>query len=145
MFAKVFLRWSLLLIGVKIMWVIPHPETGVACSRNSPPSPPGRPSPLLLDRALSEPTGVATSCINPSLFLLRLQQLRSTMLPLKSTSSRSLALPRSASTPTLLLVTLVTYSPSLFSAGFLCFRALKSLLQYTRSIVGLVFSPYLEI
>jgi len=31
-----------------------HLETGVAYSRNSPPSPRGRPSALLLDRALSE-------------------------------------------------------------------------------------------
>ena len=39
------------------MWVIPHQETGVACSRNSPPSPAGRPSAVLLHRAFSEPTG----------------------------------------------------------------------------------------
>jgi hypothetical protein len=61
-----------------IMWENPHQETGVACSRNSPPSPPGRPS--LLHRAFSEPTGVATSCINSSLFLPR-PQLPPSYLP----------------------------------------------------------------
>jgi hypothetical protein len=55
------------------MWENPHQETGVAWSRNSPPSPPGRPSPSLLYRAFSEPTRVATSCINLSLFLPWLQ------------------------------------------------------------------------
>jgi hypothetical protein len=40
--------------------VIPHPETGVAYSRNSLPSSRGRPSALLLDRALSERAGVPT-------------------------------------------------------------------------------------
>ena len=53
---------------VKIIWENPLRETGVACSRNSPPSLPSHPSPSLLHRAFSEPTGVATSCINPSLF-----------------------------------------------------------------------------
>ena len=55
--------------------VILHLETGVVYSRNSLPSPRGRPSALLLERVVS------TSCINSSLFSLRLQLLASLLAP----------------------------------------------------------------
>jgi hypothetical protein len=44
--------------------MILHPETGVTCSRNSLPSPPGRPSAELLDHILSERAGVPSSYIS---------------------------------------------------------------------------------
>ena len=114
------------------MWENPHQETGVACSRNSPPSLPGRPSLSLLHRAFSDPTGVATSGINPSLFLPRLQLPPSCLLVpapallailgLASVSIRTgaaLGYPGRNSLP-------------LFSAGFLCFGGLEIPLQSIR-------------
>ncbi len=110
------------------MLMILHPETGVACSRNSPLSLRGRLSASLLHHALSEPTGVATSCINPSLFLLRLRLLRSALFPPNSHQvllcSRSSALPRPASTDAALGHP-GRSSPPLFSACFLCFGGLE--------------------
>jgi hypothetical protein len=110
------------------MWEILHLETGVACSRNSLPSPHGRPSASLLHRAFSEPTGVATSSINPSLFLIRLRLASLYSIPPKlhkvSLWSRSSALPRSTSTDAALSHP-GRNSPPLFSAGFLCFGGLE--------------------
>ena len=91
--------------------VILNLETGVAYSRNSPPSPRGRPSSSLLDRVLSELAGVLTLCINPSLFL-RLQLLCSTLYPL--TLPALLAVLGLASA----LVTLVVVSTPLLVRAF---------------------------
>jgi hypothetical protein len=108
------------------MWENPHQETRVACSRNSPPSPPGRPSLSLLERTLSEQAGGPNVMYKSSLFSLRLQP------------------PLSLPTPTLLAIlglalvgihTSAAWSPwsqfpaldslPLFSAGFLCFGGLE--------------------
>jgi hypothetical protein len=108
------------------MWVIPHQETGVACSRNSPPSPAGRPSAVLLHRAFSEPTGgrnvrykstaVSPSTSTASFFVCLYQR------PLCSLSS---ALPRSASTPAPLLVTLVAISRPCLVQAFCALAGLE--------------------
>lgn len=63
------------------MWVIPHRETGVACSRNSPPSLRGRPSVVLLESCISELARVSTSSINLSLFLPRPSAAPSSLSP----------------------------------------------------------------
>jgi hypothetical protein len=63
------------------MWVIPHQETGVACSRNWPPSPRGRSSVVLFESCISEPAGVSTSSINPSPFLPRPSAAPSSLSP----------------------------------------------------------------
>jgi hypothetical protein len=99
--------------------VIPNLETGVAYSRNSPPSPRGRPSSSLLDRVLSELAGVLALCINPSLFL-RLQLLCATLYPL--TLPALLAVLGLASA----LVTLVVVSTPPASKSFLCSVALET-------------------
>jgi hypothetical protein len=73
-----------ILISLKIviyMWVIPHQETGVACSRNWPPSPRGRSSVVLFESCISELAGVSTSSINPSPFLLRPSAALSSLSP----------------------------------------------------------------
>ena len=107
------------------MWENPHRETGVACSRNSLPSPPGRPSPSLLHRAFSEPTGVATSGINPSLFLPRLP------LPPSCLPVPSLALLAILGLAPVCIHTSAALGhpgrncPPLFSAGFLRFDGLE--------------------
>jgi hypothetical protein len=51
---------SEILILVKIMWVIPHPEIGGRLFASSLSSPHGRSSASLLHRTFGEPTGVAT-------------------------------------------------------------------------------------
>jgi hypothetical protein len=107
------------------MWENPHQETGVACSRNSSPSPPGRPSPSLLHRAFSEPTRVATSCINPSLFLLRLQ-LPPSCLPVPAPALLAILglAPVGIHTSAALGHPSRNFPP-LFSAGFLRFGGLE--------------------
>ena len=123
--------------------MILHPETKVAYSRNSLPSLRGRPSSSLLDRALSEPAGghnVMYKSIAVSPLTLTASLFSIYLLPLYLRSS---ALPWSASTPALLLVTLVAIS-------YPCWYRLSALLwfplsQYAHSIVGLILSPYLEI
>jgi hypothetical protein len=115
------------------MLAIPHQETGVAYSRNSLPSPRGRPSASLLDRGFKRAVGVPTTCINPSLFLSRLQLLSSANFPL---CSRSSVLPRPASAPAPLLVTLVAIPPLLLLKAFCAPPVSESSLPYACSVVG---------
>ena len=124
------------------MLAIPHQETGVAYSRNWPPSLRGRPSASLLDRGFKRVAGAPTTCINLLLFLSRLQLLSSANSLLYLRSS---VLPWSASAPALLLVTLVAISPLLLLKAFCALLASESLLLYTCSIVGVILSPHLEI
>ena len=117
-----------MLTVVKIMWEILHQETGVACSRNSLSSPPGRPSPSLLQHASSEPTGVATSGVNLSLFLPRLQLLRSALFSLTLLGLTQLAILGLASVSVHTSAALGhpgRNSRPLFSAGFLHFGGLE--------------------
>jgi hypothetical protein len=104
------------------MWENLHQETGVACSRNSPLSQHGRPSPSLLERTLSEQAGGPNVIYKSSLFSLRLQPPLSlpapTLLAILSLAlvgihtSAALGHPSRNSLP-------------LFSAGFLCFGSLE--------------------
>jgi hypothetical protein len=110
------------------MLAILHQETGVAYSRNSLPSPRGRPSVSLLDRGFKRVVGVPTTCINPSLFLSRLQLLSSANFLL---CSRYSVLPRPVSAPAPLLVTLVAIPPPAASEGFLCSAGLRIVAPYT--------------
>jgi hypothetical protein len=124
------------------MLAIPYQETGVAYLRNLLPSLHGRPSASLLDRSFKQVVGVPTIYINPLLFLSRLQLLSSTNFLLCLQSS---VLPRPASAPAPLLVTLVAIPCPCLVQAFCTSAVSKSLLLYACSIVGLVFSPYLKI
>jgi hypothetical protein len=124
------------------MLAILHQETAVAYSRNWPPSLRGCPSASLLDRGFKQEQGPPTTCINPSLFLSRLQLLSSANSLLYSRSS---VLPRPASAPAPLLVILVAISPLLLLKAFCAPLVSESSLPYVRSIVGVILSPHLEI
>jgi hypothetical protein len=101
------------------MLVILHQETGVACSRNSPPSPPGRPSALLLHCASSEPTGVVT--VRYKSIAVSLSTSTAPLWP-ACTSARSARDPRPSSVSVHTSAALGhpgRNSPPLSSAGFL--------------------------
>ena len=122
-----------------------HRETAVAYSRNWLPGPRGRPSPSLLERALSEQAGgpnVVYKSIDPSLFSLRLRP------PPSLPCSRSARDPRPClglhpRTPP--LVALVAIPRPCLVWPFCASAVSKSPLHYASSIVGLILSPHLGI
>jgi hypothetical protein len=104
------------------MWENPHQETRVACSRNSPPSQCGRPSPSLLEQTLSEQARGPNVMYKSSLFSLRLQPPLSlpapTLLAILGLASVGIHTSAALSHPG-------SNSRPFFSAGFLCFDSLK--------------------
>jgi hypothetical protein len=106
------------------MWVIPQQETAVACSRNSPPSPPAL-APRCFIVPLASRQGSRRQVINPSPFLPQLQ-LPPSCLPapapvlLAILSLASVSIHTSAGHPS-------RNSPPLSSAGFLRFGKSQNL------------------
>jgi hypothetical protein len=117
--------------------VILHPETGIAYSRNSLPSPRGRPSALLLDRALSERAGGLNVMYKSIAVFLRLQ-LPASLLALALLTILRLALV-CVQTSAALAHPSRNFSPLLVKAP----TASNSSLLNARSMVSLALSPHL--
>lgn len=110
------------------MLVIPHQETGVAYSRNSPPSSRGRPSASLLDRGFKRVgrgpnvvyKSIAVSPSTSTAFLSQLPALLAIVALSRRTSSASAALDYPGRN-----------FPSAASEGFLCCAGLRFVAPHT--------------